>query len=52
MIAVLAEHPEHGLGVGDVHLAAVGFDVDALHNCKVTGFQGFRVTKLRGGDAL
>ena len=26
-----AEHPEHQLGVRDVHLAAVGLDVDALH---------------------
>ena len=29
-VALAAEHPEHELGVGHVHLAAVGLDVDAL----------------------
>ena len=30
LVAFAREHAEHELGVGDVHLAAVGLDVDAL----------------------
>ena len=30
-VALAPEDAEHELGVGDVHLAAVGFDVDAFH---------------------
>ena len=40
-VALPAEHPEHELGVGHVHLAAVGLDVDPLgHGLKIAG--GFR----------
>ncbi len=36
-----SQHPEHQLGVGDVHLAAVGLDVDAWHAYAiVTGKRG------------
>jgi hypothetical protein len=36
LVARPAEEPEHELRVGDVHLAAVGLDVDPFHRCKNT----------------
>ena len=43
-VAFAPEHAEHELGVGHVHLAAVGLDVDALHGFQKISRYGRTVT--------
>src|SRR5882724_8223794 len=44
-VAGSRELPEHQLGVRDIHLAAVRFEVDGRHWSKATGEPGARSTR-------